>query len=104
MEPIDFAYHVHTDVGNKCTGARINGQLVKLDTTLKSGDMCEIIIDKKRKGPNPDWINFAKTGTAKSHIKASRNKYVSIPSIWNIVEEVKKANPVHPRKKKQKTK
>lgn len=98
--PIDFAYHVHTDVGNKCTGSRINGQLVKLDMVLKSGDMCEIIIDKKRKGPNPDWFNFAKTGTAKSHIKASRKKYVSIPSIWNIVEEVKKANPVQQKKKK----
>lgn len=104
--PIDFAYHVHTDIGNQCTGARVNGQLIKLDTILKSGDMCEIIIDKKRKGPNPDWINFAITGTAKSHIKSSRRKYVSIPSIWNIVEEVKKVSPVSvpKRKKKQKTK
>lgn len=91
--PIDFAYHVHTDIGNQCTGARINNQLVKLDTVLKSGDMCEIIIDKKRKGPNPDWINFAKTGTAKSHIKSSKRKYVTLPSFWHIVEGVKHTKP-----------
>ena len=91
--PIDFAYHVHTEIGNQCTGARINNQLVKLDSVLKSGDMCEIIIDKKRKGPNPDWITFAKTSTAKNHIKSSRRKYVTLPSFWNIVEEVKKVNP-----------
>lgn len=99
--PIDFGFHVHTDIGNKCTGARINGQLVKLDAVLKSGDMCEIIIDKNRKGPNPDWMSFAKTSTAKSHIKASRKKYVSIPSIWNIVEEVKKVAPTGSKKRRK---
>ena len=101
--PIDFAYNVHTDIGNQCTGARINGELVKLDTRLRSGDMCEIIIDKKRKGPNPNWIHFAKTGTAKSRIKASRRKYVQLPSLWNIVEEVKKVKP-NIKRKKAKTK
>jgi len=84
--PIDFAYHVHTDIGNKCTGARINNVLVKLDTILKSGDMCEIIVDKKRKGPNPDWINFAKTNTAKTNIKAFRKKYMTIPHIWQMTK------------------
>lgn len=67
--PVDFAYHVHTDVGNKATSARINHQMANLDTELKSGDMCEITIDKNRKQPNADWLKFVKTHHARSKIK-----------------------------------
>ncbi|PIY97269.1 MAG: hypothetical protein COY66_00415, partial [Candidatus Kerfeldbacteria bacterium CG_4_10_14_0_8_um_filter_42_10] len=56
--PVDFAYHVHTDLGNKCTGTKINEKMSKLDTKLKSGDMVEIIMDKKRKHPSTDWLEF----------------------------------------------
>ena len=72
--PIDFAYHIHTDLGNKCTGAKINGQLTTLDTMLKSGDVVEIMIDKNRKLPNPDWMNFVKTSSAKRHIHNTLNR------------------------------
>ncbi|MFA5062342.1 MAG: RelA/SpoT family protein [Patescibacteria group bacterium] len=69
--PIDFAYHIHTDIGNKCNGAKVNDQLVSLDTSLKSGDVVEIVMDKNRKGPSQDWLKTVKTHLAKSRIKAS---------------------------------
>ena len=69
--PIDFAYHIHTDIGNHCNGAKINDQLVSLDTPLKSGDVIEIITDKNRKGPSHDWLKTVKTHLAKSRIKTS---------------------------------
>lgn len=72
--PIDFAYHIHTDIGHKCTGARINDQMVALDAKLRSGDVIEILVDKNRKLPNPDWVNFAKTHSAKRHILHKLNK------------------------------
>jgi GTP pyrophosphokinase len=67
--PIDFAYHIHTDVGSKCTGVLINDKMDKLETELKNGDVVEIIIDKNRKGPSQDWLQCVKTHTAKMHIK-----------------------------------
>ncbi|HBB38404.1 MAG TPA: hypothetical protein DEP63_05520 [Candidatus Magasanikbacteria bacterium] len=72
--PIDFAYHIHTDIGNKCNGAIVNDKMVSLDTELKNGDVIDIILDKNRKEPNPDWISFVKTHTAKSHIKNAAKK------------------------------
>ncbi|MBU0597068.1 RelA/SpoT family protein, partial [Patescibacteria group bacterium] len=72
--PVDFAYHIHTDIGNKCTGAKINEKMVSLDTELKNGDVIEIIMDKNRKGPSQDWLKFTKTHTARSRIKAAQKK------------------------------
>lgn len=69
--PVDFAYHVHTDIGDKCGGATVDDQIVNLDTKLKNGNVVEIIIDKNRKGPNPDWLKFVKTGLARTRIKAA---------------------------------
>lgn len=71
--PIDFAYHIHTEIGNRCNGAKINDQMVSLDSILKSGDVVDIITDKNRKGPSPDWLKFVKTHAAKNHIKAALN-------------------------------
>ena len=67
--PIDFAYAVHTDIGNHCMSARINDKIASLDTKLKNGDMAEIIIDKKRNSPSRDWLKFAKTHKARAKIK-----------------------------------
>ncbi len=67
--PIDFAYAIHTEVGNKCTASRINDMMRNLDTPLLSGDLVEIITDKNRKGPNPDWMKFVKTRHARTKIK-----------------------------------
>ncbi len=72
--PIDFAYNVHTDVGNQCAGALINNQITTLDKRLKSGDVIEILTDKNRKFPNPDWLKFIKTSVAKNKIKSSLAK------------------------------
>lgn len=72
--PIDFAYHVHSSLGDKCVGARVNEQLVNLGYQLKSGDIVEILTDKNRKTPNPDWIDMVKTAMARSKIRNSINK------------------------------
>lgn len=76
---IDFAYHVHSWLGNKCVGARVNDQMVSLDHILKSGDIVEIITDKNRKGPSPDWLDKVKTSMAKNKIKAALNKIKNKP-------------------------
>lgn len=70
--PVDFAYHIHSDIGDKCTGARVNDKMVSLDTALKNGDVVEIVVDKHRKGPNEDWLKFVKTHTAKYHIRSAQ--------------------------------
>ena len=72
--PVDFAYHVHSWIGDHCAGAKINGQMSRLDGTLKNGDVVEIITDKNRKGPSRDWLNFVKTSAAKARIKTASIK------------------------------
>lgn len=67
--PIDFAYHVHTDIGNKCAGVRINDKIASIDTKINSGDVVEIITDKNRKYPSADWLKFVKTNMAKQKIR-----------------------------------
>ncbi len=67
--PVDFAYNIHTDIGNKTVASKINHQITNLDTPLKSGDMCEIMTDNNRKYPNPDWLKFVKTHHARTKIK-----------------------------------
>ncbi len=71
--PIDFAYHIHTDIGHRCRGARVNGQLVPLNTVLKTGDRVEILTTK-RGGPSRDWLNphlkLVHTERARSKIRA----------------------------------
>ncbi len=67
--PVDFAYHLHTQIGNSCVGARVNDVLVPLSTPLMSGDVVEIITDKNRTMPSTDWLRFVKTHTARVKIK-----------------------------------
>lgn len=66
--PIDFAYAVHTDLGDKAVGSRVNGKLIPLDYKLKSGEMVEILVDKNKKTPSRDWLDFVVTQTAKREI------------------------------------
>lgn len=72
--PIDFAYHVHSSIGNQCVGARVNDHLVSLESRLKSGDIVEIITDKNRKMPGMNWLESAKTTMAKNKIRSAINK------------------------------
>lgn len=67
--PIDFAYRVHTDVGNYCVGAKINGAIVPLQTELKTGDRVEILTSRSSTGPKLDWLQFVRTSSARSKIR-----------------------------------
>jgi GTP pyrophosphokinase len=67
--PVDFAYAVHTDIGNRCCGAMVNGKMTALSQPLKNGDVVEIMIDKN-KTPSRDWLEFVKTNLARSRIKS----------------------------------
>ncbi len=67
--PVDFAYKIHSQIGDACVGAKVNGKIIPLDYELKSGDMVEIVTQKGKK-PSNDWLRFAKTLYAKKHIKS----------------------------------
>jgi GTP diphosphokinase / guanosine-3',5'-bis(diphosphate) 3'-diphosphatase len=67
--PIDFAYVVHTDIGHNALGAKINGVMVPIESTLDNGDIVEIIVSKSPKGPSRDWLNIVKTSRAKNKIR-----------------------------------
>jgi GTP pyrophosphokinase len=68
--PLDFAYEIHTDVGHRCVGAKVNGKIVPLHYELKSGDIVEVLTSKKDRGPSRDWLSLAKTTRAQSKIRA----------------------------------
>ncbi len=83
--PVDFAYHIHTELGHHCSGVKINEKIATLQTPLKSGDVIEIIEDKNRKGPSEGWLASVQTHQAKEKIKGyfTKEKKLSIFKLFN---------------------
>ena len=71
--PVDFAYHIHSDIGNQCVGAKVNGKIVPLDHKLESSDVVEIITQKSKR-PSGSWLDFVVTSNAKAHIRNALKK------------------------------
>src|SRR3712207_2006656 len=67
--PLDFAYEVHTEIGHRCVGARVNGKTVPLRYELKSGDIVEIMTSNQERGPSRDWLALVKTTRARNKIR-----------------------------------
>ena len=93
--PIDFAYRVHTEVGHRCVGAKVNNRIATLNSPLENGDIVEIITSKQAKGPSLDWLNFVKSSTARERIRswlkqASRNENI-LEGESSLYKELRKA-------------
>lgn len=89
--PVDFAYAVHSNIGNKASRAIVNDKLGRLDQELKNGDLVEIIIEKNREYPNKDWLKFVKTKRARDRIKQFAKKS-TFDSLKRFIPGIKKSS------------
>lgn len=92
--PIDYAYKIHTNVGNRCIGCKVNNRIVPLDYELQNGEIVEILTSKQANGPGQNWLNIAKTSMAKNKIKQWHKKDRREENITkgreNLEKEIKK--------------
>ena len=95
--PIDFAYAIHSDVGNMCVGAKVNGAMAPLTTPLSNGDVVEILTNQNSKGPSRDWLKIAKCQSTKDKINAFYKRQMKQENIKlgkSMLENSAKANDV----------
>lgn len=106
--PIDFAYTIHSNIGNKAASVLINDRLGRLDQELRNGDMVKIITEKNREHPNPDWLKFVKTRRAKERIKQYSKKSFNlkqfIPGLKDKSSELDKSKTQKKNKEAKKNK
>lgn len=97
--PIDFAYQIHTDIGHRCQGAKVDGKIVSLDTPLRNGQVVEIITQKQKK-PSRDWLGFVKTSQSQTRIRQWLNKNKEQTLLGEEIKEreIKKEPPKHQQK------
>ena len=98
---LDFAYSIHTDIGNMCVGAKINGKIKPLSTKMSNGDIVEIITSQNSKGPSKDWLKIVKTPTAKSKINSYFKKELKEENIKlgiSMLEQALKTRGYSPSK------
>ena len=79
--PLDFAFKIHTDIGSKCVGAKVNGKMVTIDHVLDNGDIVEIVTSANSSGPSIDWLKIAKSSTARSKIRSWLKKQNSSDTV-----------------------
>ena len=88
--PIDFAYHIHTEIGHHCVGAKVNGKIVPLEYKLKNGDIVSIVTNKASNGPSPDWLNTVASSATRSKIRAwfkKENREENVERGMNLIRD-----------------